>query len=262
MKRINRKVIQELLGEVLVLGVRFLRAREGIWIFQKDGEDGIECIGPEPEPRAGSAEQAILAKCLEDPRPVRGTDERGEPYVAVPVLSGAKIIGCLYFGGREDSSEFHVAHMRMAEFLARMGADLRQVNRTTVEFRREIRFMRETLTDNLATCVTDPARTIIYWSRGAQELFGYTEQEILGRSIFIIVPPSESWIRDKGYPPAVYQLLIGGSVAHVDGKRLRKDGRGLSIRTTLSPVCHPMAGIVAITSFIRFEPFHGPLTQA
>ena len=70
------------------------------------------------------------------------------------------------------------------------------------------------------------------WNRGAQRLYNYTADEAIGQSIAIIVPPDrldeESAILER--------LKQGERVEPFETIRRRKDGTGLNISLTVSPL--------------------------
>ena len=75
--------------------------------------------------------------------------------------------------------------------------------------------------------------TILSWNSGAQKLYGYTADEVKGRSISILVPPD--------HPDEVSQLLErrvmqGQRVEHYETVRMRKDGKQIDISITISPI--------------------------
>jgi PAS domain S-box-containing protein len=63
--------------------------------------------------------------------------------------------------------------------------------------------------------------TVVSWNQGAEELFGYSSQEIIGESVAILVPPDRrhEMIRNLA------TVLKGGNVSPFDTVRQSKDGR-------------------------------------
>ncbi|MDC8450327.1 MAG: PAS domain S-box protein [Nitrospira sp.] len=73
---------------------------------------------------------------------------------------------------------------------------------------------------------------IMSWNRGAEHLFGYTEQEAIGRSITMLIPPD----RINEEPEILARIKRGESVEHFETVRRRKDGTLLDIALTVSPI--------------------------
>ena len=88
---------------------------------------------------------------------------------------------------------------------------------------------------------------ITSWNRGAERLFGYTEQEVLGRSITLIIPhdrlPEEDEILRK--------LGRGESIEHFETIRVAKDGRLIPISLTVSPIRTGDGRIVGASKIAR-----------
>ena len=73
---------------------------------------------------------------------------------------------------------------------------------------------------------------ITSWNRGARELFGYTAEEVIGRSITILIPPERLSEEDM----VLGRIRRGERVEHFDTVRVTKDGRRLDVSLTISPV--------------------------
>jgi PAS domain S-box-containing protein len=74
-------------------------------------------------------------------------------------------------------------------------------------------------------------RRIVLWNRGAERMFGYTPEEVLGRS-FILVPPE-----GKPESQALFERAFNGeTIRDVQLKRLRKDGSRIDVRLTAAPM--------------------------
>src|SRR6516164_123586 len=74
--------------------------------------------------------------------------------------------------------------------------------------------------------------TIRTWNRGAERLYGYSPDEVVGRSVQMLVPGdrAEEWSR------VMSQLARGEPVEQLETERVRKDGRRIAVALTLSPV--------------------------
>jgi PAS domain S-box-containing protein len=73
---------------------------------------------------------------------------------------------------------------------------------------------------------------ITSWNKGAERLFGYTEQEAIGKSIHLIVPPEGR----EQVSDILDRIRHGERVQHLDVVRIRKDGARVSVSITVSPV--------------------------
>src|SRR5581483_9649118 len=70
------------------------------------------------------------------------------------------------------------------------------------------------------------------WNRGAERIFGYTAEEMIGRSIRTIVPAERQSEEDE----VLRKIRNGQSVDHFETIRRRKDGTYVPISLTVSPV--------------------------
>ena len=73
---------------------------------------------------------------------------------------------------------------------------------------------------------------ITSWNAGAERLFGYTEAEVLGRPITVIIPPE---FRDEENK-LLERLRAGGRIEHHETKRLTKAGNRVDVSLIIGPV--------------------------
>jgi PAS domain S-box-containing protein len=78
----------------------------------------------------------------------------------------------------------------------------------------------------------DLAGTITSWNRGAEALYGYSPEEIIGQPISLIIPPEH----DYDFPVLMQRLRRGERVDHYETVRLCKDGRRVDVSLTVSPI--------------------------
>jgi PAS domain S-box-containing protein len=76
---------------------------------------------------------------------------------------------------------------------------------------------------------------ITSWNRGAERMYGYSGQEIIGQSISLLVPPERH--DEMTRIPAL--IRAGQDVVHLQTVRVRKDGAKIPIALTISPVHSP-----------------------
>src|SRR4029434_8418752 len=74
--------------------------------------------------------------------------------------------------------------------------------------------------------------TIMSWNKGAERLFGYTAEEMLGQPILRLVPPdrhAEEW-------EILERLKRGERIDHYETIRARNTGEYLDVSLTISPI--------------------------
>jgi PAS domain S-box-containing protein len=87
---------------------------------------------------------------------------------------------------------------------------------------------------------------ITSWNPGAERIFGYAADEIVGKSIYLLVPPGR-----EQEEPAILEGLAHGEVKRFDTVRRRKDGRHIDVSVTSSPVRDAAGRVVSISKVAR-----------
>jgi PAS domain S-box-containing protein len=88
---------------------------------------------------------------------------------------------------------------------------------------------------------------ITSWNGGAERLFGYTAQEIVGQSMTVLTPPERL---DEEANSRVL-LTAGEAVEHFETVRRRKDGTILDVALTSSPIVDGEGEIVGTSKIAR-----------
>lgn len=85
----------------------------------------------------------------------------------------------------------------------------------------------------LGCVVWDKEFKVVHWNHAAEEIFGFTEEEAIGRHPYeMIVPPEMIPKTDE----VKANLLKGDEMAHRQGKNIRKDGREIFCDWTNTPL--------------------------
>lgn len=85
------------------------------------------------------------------------------------------------------------------------------------------------------------------WNRGAERLYGYTAEEMLGRPVATIVPPG----RQDEEPHILDAISRGERVEHLETTRLRKDGNLVDVSLTTSPMRNASGQVVGASKIAR-----------
>ncbi|MCD2422046.1 ATP-binding protein [Niabella pedocola] len=88
---------------------------------------------------------------------------------------------------------------------------------------------------------------ITSWNPAARRLFGYTEEEILGRHISLIIP--EDRIHEEDF--ILEQIGRGLRIEHFETIRRAKSGRLIPISLTISPVFNERREIIGASKIAR-----------
>jgi PAS domain S-box-containing protein len=88
----------------------------------------------------------------------------------------------------------------------------------------------------------DLARTVLTWNRGAERIYGYSAEEMSGRTMTALVPP-DRLAEDAAF---IERLRRGEGVKHVETMRLTKSGEQIPVLLTLSPMQDRQGNLLGI----------------
>jgi len=88
---------------------------------------------------------------------------------------------------------------------------------------------------------------ITSWNKGAERIFGYTAEEVIGKSVTILIPKDH----EDEEPAILARLRAGHRIEHYETVRVRKDGRHINISLTVSPIKGPNGEIVGASKIAR-----------
>ncbi|MGH7254198.1 MAG: diguanylate cyclase, partial [Nitrospirales bacterium] len=89
--------------------------------------------------------------------------------------------------------------------------------------------------------------TIISWNAAAERIFGYTAEEITGRSISLLVPRD----RQNEALQILSRVQRGIRITQFETERIRKDGLPLHVSLTISPIKDATGRITAASTIVR-----------
>ena len=88
---------------------------------------------------------------------------------------------------------------------------------------------------------------VVSWNRGAERIFRYTAEEVLGQPITALIPPD----RSDEEPKVIERLRRGEHIEHFDTMRRRKDGEEIAVSLTISPIKDEAGTIIGISKIAR-----------
>jgi PAS domain S-box-containing protein len=88
---------------------------------------------------------------------------------------------------------------------------------------------------------------ITSWNNGAQRIFGYTADEVIGKPITILIP--ENHLDEE--PTILARLRADQRIEHYETVRVTKDGKLIDISLTVSPIKGPDGKIVGASKIAR-----------
>ena len=88
---------------------------------------------------------------------------------------------------------------------------------------------------------------ITSWNRGAERIFGYRAEEIIGKPVAVLIPPDHP----NEEPAILARLRAGERIEHYETVRVRKDGTLVDISLTVSPITGPDGTIFGASKVAR-----------
>jgi PAS domain S-box-containing protein len=152
------------------------------------------------------------------------------------------------YGRRKDGSEFPIEFT--VGLLETAGGTLVCGSiRDTTERKKaeEVRFRLAALVEACDDAIIGKTveGIITSWNGGAQRLFGYSAQEMIGRPLTVLIPSDGQ----KEEPESPKQA--GGQVERFDAVRLHKDGHELHVSVTTSPVRDSAGKLIGASKVVR-----------
>ncbi len=88
---------------------------------------------------------------------------------------------------------------------------------------------------------------ITSWNRGAERVFGYTAEEVMGRQVFMLAPRE-----DAGDIGRIFeQVRSGEPVQRMEAIRIRKGGQRISVALSVSPIRDAAGKIIGVAKIAR-----------
>src|SRR5690349_17141507 len=85
------------------------------------------------------------------------------------------------------------------------------------------------------------------WNPAAEQIYGYSAEEMIGQSMMRIVPPD---LRDEE-SHILETIRRGGRVQHFETRRIRKDGTTVHLSLTISPITGLDGKVVGASKIAR-----------
>lgn len=120
---------------------------------------------------------------------------------------------------------------RIAEELRRANEELhRRTTEQLGEYRSRLALIIDSSEDAIIS--KDLDGTITSWNKGAEHIYGYTPEEVIGKHISLLAPGD----RPEEIPEILRKIARGESVEQHESLRVTKDGRQLNVSVSVSPL--------------------------
>jgi len=186
-------------------------------------------------------------------------------YLAVPVQAqSGEVLGGLFYGHRETDvfeqeaedliatvaaqAASAIENFRLRQLLTRKIEDLEQAEQEGNESSKHLAELAAIVESSDDAIISkDLNGHIMSWNQAAARIFGYTQEEIVGKSILTLIPPelhSEETV-------IIRKIRAGERIEHYETVRLKKNGELVDVSVTISPVRDKSGTIVGASKILR-----------
>ncbi len=88
---------------------------------------------------------------------------------------------------------------------------------------------------------------ITSWNSGAESIYGFSADEVVGRPISILIPPGHV----DEVPDILERIKRGEGIHHYETVRMRKDGQVIHVSVSISPVKNKQGQIIGASTIAR-----------
>ena len=89
--------------------------------------------------------------------------------------------------------------------------------------------------------------TILTWNAGAERLFGYSAEEMIGKAVDVLIPEG----RATDVAAAVERVQSGSGIHHLEAVSRRKDGSAIDVSISLSAIRNPHGTVIGVSAIAR-----------
>jgi PAS domain S-box-containing protein len=204
-------------------------------------------VNPAAVEHYGYTEREFLAMTLEDIRP--SEDVPALRLALAEHRDGSRRAG-LWRHRRKDGSLIVVE--AVTSRLTLDGRAVRLSSITDITERADAELLRAQLAaiveqSDDAIIGMDLDAVVTSWNRGAERLYGYTRDEIVGRSAVAIVPEGDVARLRRN----LERIARGRAVPDLEAERIPKNGSRVRVSISLSPIRDASGRVVAVSSIAR-----------
>jgi PAS domain S-box-containing protein len=91
-------------------------------------------------------------------------------------------------------------------------------------------------------------KKVLSWNRGAEAIYGYSAEEIIGKSVASTIIPPE---RMEEYDRSFGRVLAGEALVRFESQRYRNDGGLVEVALTFCPIKNQQGKVVGVSAVVR-----------
>jgi PAS domain S-box-containing protein len=167
-----------------------------------------------------------------------------EEGLLVPFHIKGEAVGTIWAVAHDTSRRFDAEDLRLLTSLSTFAAAAYQAW-LSLNATQRIASIVESSADAIVS--KDLDGVIITWNAGAENIFGYMAEEVLGKPITILIPPD----RQDEEPAIIERIRRGERVEHYETVRIRKDGSPIDVSLTVSPLKNADGKIIGASKIAR-----------
>jgi PAS domain S-box-containing protein len=183
-------------------------------------------------------DQCPMALALKEKRPIRGKEAIAERP------DGTRVSFVPYPTPFFDASGALIGAVNTLVDITERGDAEKRIRESEAQYR-SLAAIVESSEDAILS--KDTNGIITSWNQGAERLFGYTGEEVIGKSVTILIPPD----RQEEEPAILARIHRGERIEHYETIRQRKDGGLVEISLTVSPVRNSEGRIIGASKIAR-----------
>jgi PAS domain S-box-containing protein len=167
-----------------------------------------------------------------------------EEGLLVPFYIKGEAVGTIWVVAHDTSRRFDAEDLRVLTSLAAFAEAAYQAW-LAVNATQRIAAIVDSSDDAIVS--KDLNGTIATWNTGAERIFGYVAEEVVGKPITILIPAERRQEEDE----ILDHIRHGERVEHFETVRIRKDGSSVDISLTVSPVRNSAGKIIGASKIAR-----------
>ena len=222
-------------------------------IISFDIEGRISEFNPAAERTFGYTQQRAMGREMAElivPAMMRESQQRGQALYnatnAGPGQGGRVELTAMRSDGSEFPVELAISRI-VLDGKPMFTAYLRDITERKQAERINAQFAAVVANSNDAMIACSLDGVITGWNAGAERIYGYAVEEIVGKPLHIMIPPE----RLDEVPRMLSTVQRGESLANYESLRLRKDGKKLCVSLTDSPIRGESGRITGLSSIAR-----------
>jgi len=162
----------------------------------------------------------------------------------LPLKAGRELLGCISFASTKRRVLWTEDLVEQLTMLAEVFSNALMRKRS-----QDARFRHAAVVESSDDAIIskDLDGIILSWNTGAQRLFGFNEEEAVGQSITILIPPELPDEEDT----ILQRLRNGESIEHFETVRVTKGGKRVDVSLTISPLRDSAGRLVGASRIAR-----------